>query len=125
MDLANTLQNDYKQKSEMNQEAEHVFFFLGRKRFQRYLLIGAIKDNIAADQTDEWMGFIQQIKYNSLRQSEKVQAEMNKMDNKISAMKDEMKEKMELIDHNMSEKMELMDQKMSEKIDHVIKLLEK
>ena len=46
----------------MNQEAEHVFFFFGRKRFQKYLLIGAIKDIIETDQTDEWVGFIQQIK---------------------------------------------------------------
>ena len=88
--MASTLQNEYRQKIEMNLETEYILYYLGwMERFQAYHLTGAIKDAVE-DESKEWQGFVTKIKYNQRNETAKIKSEIEKNNNKMEAMMGQM-----------------------------------
>ena len=82
-DLANTLQNEYTQKAEMNLEAEQLLTFIGfMEKYFLYILTGDKKD-VVDENLKEWQGYVAQIKQNQKHESERLEKKITSVEEKI------------------------------------------
>ena len=90
-DLANTYQNEYTQRAEMNLEAEQLLTFLGfMKKYSLYVLTADVND-VVDENLKEWQGYVAQIKQNQRHESERLQRMIN---DKITSVEDKITSEM-------------------------------
>ena len=106
-DLANTIQNEYTQKAQMNREAEPILRFLGLITcFEFYILTGAVKDTLD-ENLEDLQGIVVQLKQNQKHESAALAAKIDKVDTKIDKVEAAMDAKMTAMNANLEAKMDM------------------